>query len=482
MAGVTEYGFETKTYQEIFDENTANANSDEYFGEDFPTTVDSAFGILNAIFSAALKASGWDQAEAVYNQFNRDKAEGKNLDDLAALVGMERIEEGSSTGNLFFIGTNSKTIPKGLSVEDNNSSTVLTATETTYDKTACYYTEITVSNVANATEYVVYLDNDTYSYTSTSDATEEEIIEALEIALATADNATASISDDSTTLYITCNSENNGISVIVNSDLVITKVGMIVGAEASETGELTFSAGTLTGITTPGDAVGTDSVTNLSAFELGNDEETDAELRLRMSEGDDSSDAANVSSMQTAIEELDDVSDCTIFENITMSTDEYSRPAKSFECLVTGGLSQDIGDKIWAIKPIGIESYGNTEVLVEDANGDTQTVYFSRATPKYASIKIEYTLYSEEDFPTDGEATMLTTAVEYGKTLGTGEDIIPQRFTSKIFNAVDGLESVTTYIGISDDESTTPTYYTTKIAISQTEISSFSSDRATVEL
>lgn len=482
MAGVTSAGFETKTYQEIFNEITEEANSPEYFGDEFPTTVDSAFGILNAVFSAAIKDSSWDNAEAVYNQLNRDKAEGKNLDDIAAYVSISRLKEAPSKGELLFKGSNLSIIPEELSVEDNNGNTVVTTEEVTYDRTNCYSVEIVVANLQNSNEYVIQLDGSNYVYTSGTSATDAEILEAFELAIGDTGNAVATLNDDSSMLYITRSFSNNGMSVVVDSDLSVQNVEMFVGAEATENGALTLSANTLTSITTPGDAIGTVSVYNPEAFEEGREEETDEELRLRLAEADDSSDAATNPSVQSALEELDGVSVARIFENITAETDSDGRPPKSYECLVVGGSEQAIGEVLWDLKPLGIETYGNIQVIVEDTNGDSQTVYFSRSAPKYAHVQVVYTLYSEEEFPSDGEAMIVEAVTTYGNTLSIGEDIIPQRFNGKIFEAVDGLASVTTSIGVTDTEGGTPVYQTTPITISELNVASFDSSRVTVSI
>ena len=110
MSGVTSQGFENKQYTDIVEELATGAKTPEYFGEQFPTTPDSRFGVLAGLFGAALKDQ-WDLSASVADQGNRDKAEGKYLSDLAALIGLTRLLASGSTGVLLFTGSNNTVVP-----------------------------------------------------------------------------------------------------------------------------------------------------------------------------------------------------------------------------------------------------------------------------------------------------------------------------------------------------------------------------------
>ncbi len=54
MAGVTDTGFVVLTLDEIVEAIKTRANSSQFFGEEFPTTPDSTFGVLTGLFSAEI--------------------------------------------------------------------------------------------------------------------------------------------------------------------------------------------------------------------------------------------------------------------------------------------------------------------------------------------------------------------------------------------------------------------------------------------
>lgn len=87
----------------------------------------------------------------------------------------------------------------------------------------------------------------------------------------------------------------------------------------------------------------------------------------------------------------------SMYENTTLATDANGLPAKSFMAVVFDGLApnttQDdpiIAQAIWNNKPAGIGSYGTTSALAYDAEGNPQTVWFSRSTqvPIYLVVSV----------------------------------------------------------------------------------------------
>lgn len=146
------------------------------------------------------------------------------------------------------------------------------------------------------------------------------------------------------------------------------------------------------------------------------------------------------------------------------------RPPKSFEAVVQGGLSQDIGEQIWLTKPAGIQSYGTTSVLVIDSQGDEQSVSFSRPTQRYIWATLELTLYSEEEFPSNGTTLVQEVLETYGNSLGIGADVLFQRVLSQIFT-IPGISSGDLELAATSLETDVPSYSTSNISIGESEIS-----------
>lgn len=82
------------------------------FGDGIKTTPRSNFGILIGLVAGVLDPL-WELAQTVYWALDRDKATGVQLDNLAGLIGLERLEATRSQVTLELQGTDGAVIPKG---------------------------------------------------------------------------------------------------------------------------------------------------------------------------------------------------------------------------------------------------------------------------------------------------------------------------------------------------------------------------------
>ena len=160
-------------------------------------------------------------------------------------------------------------------------------------------------------------------------------------------------------------------------------------------GPVDVQPGTLTNIVTP--IAGWTAVTNATEGTLGQDADTDAQLRvLREQEIAQSGSCAN-NALRARILEVSGVISAQVYENdsdtlvsVTTSnttTTFINRPPHSFEVVFWDGASpaasnSTIAQTIWDNKPTGGTSVGTSSGTVTDALGATQTVYYSRAVGK----------------------------------------------------------------------------------------------------
>ncbi|MEB2275859.1 baseplate J/gp47 family protein [Bacillus sp. ILBB4] len=100
-------GFKRKTYQDL--KADLETKFKEKFGNDVNISAKSPFGILIMIFAFFL-APLWELAEMVYNSGYSSKAEGVQLDRLAANKTMSRDQESESHVELTFTGVPNTTI------------------------------------------------------------------------------------------------------------------------------------------------------------------------------------------------------------------------------------------------------------------------------------------------------------------------------------------------------------------------------------
>ena len=276
---------------------------------------------------------------------------------------------------------------------------------------------------------------------------------------------------------------------VTQADKTIGVLGYeVVLARAYSPGPVAAPAFTLTVIETP--VGGWNQVTNPLDADLGSDEESDTELRLRRKDSLRVAGSAAVDAIAAQLKDLKGVDDALVFENATNSTDPDGRPPHSFEAIVDAAvipepdpdeLSQLIADTIWEHKPAGIETYGDWTVTVQDAQGRTHDVKFSQPAGMKVFVEVDYTLHNEETFPNDGEEQIAQKIVEYGSTLAIGEDVILSRLIGPV-HEVEGIGSVVIRASMVGELSADPPspYGTTNISVGPKEQTKFDTSRVTV--
>jgi hypothetical protein len=187
-----------------------------------------------------------------------------------------------------------------------------------------------------------------------------------------------------------------------------------------------------------------------------------------------------VEAIRSRLLQVENVTGAFVEENTDTVTDGEGRPPKSFEAIVAGGDDQDIADLIWQVKPAGIETYGTETVAVNDSQGNSHDINFSRATEIYLWVRLTVTQYAEETYPSDGDDQVAAAALAYGITHEIGNDVIVQRFLPGIYE-IPGIASVLVEIATSATAGgPAGAYQTTNLAIANTEVAVFDSARITV--
>lgn len=146
-------------------------------------------------------------------------------------------------------------------------------------------------------------------------------------------------------------------------------------------------------ITTPVTIIlGVTSVNNPSgATVTGENEETDAELRERRKRSLSISNVGYTEGMQSALENIPDVTKASVFQNRGSSTDAYGIPGHSVWVIVQGGTDADIGQVMDAKMAPGIGMKGTQSVTVPQADGSVETYYFDRPTQELLYVTLNVT-------------------------------------------------------------------------------------------
>ena len=185
-----------------------------------------------------------------------------------------------------------------------------------------------------------------------------------------------------------------------------------------------------------------DGVGDSSQTEVGEEIESDYDLKHRIKLSMEGDGGSSVAAISAAVLQVTGVKSVSIIENATNETDADGRPPHSFECFVYGGddSAQDIADKIFGIKPAGIQTVGDKSMQVTDASGREQTINFSYATTIRAHIRIGIKI--DEEFPADGETQIQTNIADRINELDLGEPLILSRLYGCAYR-VGGVPEVT---------------------------------------
>lgn len=440
------------------------------------TEADSVVGQLIGIFSAALD-DAYEAIQDNYDSMYPASAEGTSLDGAVSFVGLERIGASATTCVAVCYGSESTLIPAGSIATALDGNTYATTADTVISRSSVTDCDITVTTTTNLASYQVIAGGVSVVFTSDPTATAAEVASGL-AALFDADTYTATATG--AVLSLRAKDGVSAFTLTVDSKLTITKIGTPVSFTATTTGAQALPAGSLTSI---GSAIaGWGAVNNLVAGATGRAVETDAELRLRHATSTRVSGAATVQAIRARLlADVDSVSYVAVYENRTSTTDADGLPPHSVQVVVSGGSDTDIGAKLWEVKPAGIETFGAITVSVTDDNGDAQTVEFSRATTKYAWIRVSVNVLYPEETLTESAATAIRNAVlKTGQAMSVGEDIITQRFFGPIYGATTGIGSITVEAALTDGATDTPSYTTNNVSVGRTALASFDSARITV--
>lgn len=136
--------------------------------------------------------------------------------------------------------------------------------------------------------------------------------------------------------------------------------------------------------------IGVISINNPSGtLEIGQNEETDAQLRVRRQRSVSINSAGYLNGLIGATLALDGVTEVRAYENVTNSSDGDGIPAHSIWLIVEGGANTDIGNVLYQKKSMGCGMKGSVTGTIETVNGGDFTYKFDRPTAADLYIQFE---------------------------------------------------------------------------------------------
>jgi uncharacterized phage protein gp47/JayE len=245
-------------------------------------------------------------------------------------------------------------------------------------------------------------------------------------------------------------------------------------------------AGTIVKIVTP--SAGWLTVTNPSDAVPGTLEETDTELRARQQLSTSATAQSVVGSIYSGIINLDGVTYCRVYQNITLEVDSRGIPAKSVAAVVTGGSHSDITDVIFNKLPAGCDTHGGVEVNKIDAQGVEYTIRYTEAVEVEIHCAVSVQVVNQAVWPSDGAARIKAAIVSFAQSgaaalnIASGFDrdgYVPGEsvYASELFtpvNSVQGVRILSLKVG------TTPAPAADFVTVDWDEIAAFDASRITV--
>jgi len=498
--GLSETGFDKKRLPDILTE--ISQEFVDFFGN-ISTEPESIAGQIIAIM-ADREASIWEELENVYLSQFRSSAEGKSLDNVGQLIGVDRLPATASFVTVALFGDEATVVPALTQgqVSDNDEVFEL-ETETTITESSQIQTTISVADIhfGTPTLYKITVSSPLLatspldvSFMSDATATANKIILGLvAAAISTVPAALTAVDNfDGTMTWTSFDKKTayglvlfNGVGVDLDYDVLGTP-GLF---NSVNLGPIKALVNSLTTVITP--VTGLDDINNLLDATLGRAIEGDTAYRTRIATSVNIFGAATVEAIQARLlSEVVGVTSVKVFENRGDTVDGAGRPGHSFEAVVSGGADQAIGDKIWFdLKGAGIETTFGTptpgppdvEVTVVDSNGDNQIIKFSRPTNVtiFITVKVTKSTSPETPFPSDGITLIEKAILDFGnKTYQIGDDILVEQWYVPIFS-IPGVASAF----IDQDkvsQPATPSANGPNLILAETELGTFDAIRIVV--
>ena len=247
---------------------------------------------------------------------------------------------------------------------------------------------------------------------------------------------------DSTGNILVCEQTTTGVNGSIRE----------VSFRALNYGALIFNAGSITKITTP--TKGIASVTNLnSQYFTGNDEESDAELRIRREANAlRRSTVGELNNLYSALLNIEGVTYANVLENTGDYPDANGIPSKGIWIIVDQIESEEvtkaIGEAIYFKRiegtPMKIEIDSSSSsgdwsnqgfYEITKPNGELFTAYWTKPTPQYINISVTAKNPSGEPI----NATQIEELIRNNLHLNAGQMLTTNNIENILFANIDGM-------------------------------------------
>jgi len=209
--------------------------------------------------------------------------------------------------------------------------------------------------------------------------------------------------DDSDSPYTI--SDSNGNKFYLLESVSLSAGTTSVNFRAVDIGYVQVLANT---ITTPVTIIlGVTSVNNPAVpYQTGEDQETDADLRLRRQASVALASQGMIEGLYAGLLTLDGVAEVVIYENVTNDVDDNGVPAHSIWVIISGGTAADIGAMIYKYRNAGCGMKGDITVTIIQVDGTSYEVYYTVAVD--VNLHVKFALDSKTGAVIDEDALKLS--------------------------------------------------------------------------
>lgn len=406
----------------------------------------------------------WEFGENVYYSQYPSTAEGASLDNAAQYGGSTRETAAKSYYPIHCTGTDGAKLAAGTMISSaTNPTTYLTLPAAReISRTAFNKADIKIASPSAEDVYTVAINGTVFSYESKNEDT-TAILDGLAETIKE-DEFTVSVDKENELLRIEANNVTSSNTLVLSENLTTDSVTTILTFATVEPGNILIPDGVITNIV-KADA-GLLRVTNLSGYIAGREEETDTEFRQSYADKIFNRSSMMLESIRSAIlNNVQGVGSVAPYENDTDQYDKFGRPPHSVEIVVDGGDPLEIAKQILNKKAGGINTYGDTSVVLAGAYDEDITIRFSRPTTIYTWFHLGITLSTTETIPANYVDLLREVVLENVRALDAGKDVVPQQFMTQLYKACSGISYIDIRIFVTDDSAAAPGEYPDRSAV-----------------
>lgn len=453
--GLTRKGLNIKRLDVIADE--IHADLTEGWGVNTKQNPKSFLNHLIMNFADRI-AELWEFGEDVYFSMYPSFAEGVSLDHAAQYGGSTREPAAKSYYPIHCTGRDGLTLAAGTMISsETNPTTYLSLTAPrVLSRNSFNQAAIKVASAEKRDVYTAAINGAVFSYAAET-AEPVQILQGLAAAIQD-DSFTAEIDVENEVLFLNAVDLISQNALVLSENLTTETVTCVVTFGTVEDGDILIPDGVITNIV-KADA-GLLSVVNRCGYIAGRAEETDAEFRQSYTDKIFTRSSRMLESIRSAIlSHVQGVRSVAPYENPSHEWDDYGRPPHSIEIVVDGGDSTEIAKQILSEKAGGINTYGDTAVILAGEYDEDITIRFNRPTKIYTWFRLGITLSRAEGIPPNYVDLLREVILRNMDLLDAGSDVVPQQFMSELYRACSGISYIDISIFATDDPGAEPESY-----------------------